>query len=1216
MSEVASDTAQAPPGPPPLEAAQGLRGVRTYLFSVVLAVAFLAVLLGYFLSESHRQALAETETTTRNLVQVIESRLHGDLDRASGILDFVAGEFSAVALSSLPARDKALHAAHLPSLLRRFPSVAQINVFDTAGDLQLSSNPDTPSFNIADLPSFKPLRDDPQAGLIFSDAQISRSTGHRALVISRALRDRKDRFIGVVAAVINLDEYVSMFGDLDVGPQGISLIRRSDNSQLVLRQPPGADKNFTQPLPRDNPIRQRIEAGEKSGTLWLVASTDGVSRLASFQKLEDYPFYVQVAQAEAHYLAAWHTQARMAGVASLVFALLMAYSLHRVLRNAAGNRLLLRQLRQNNETLAVSEARQRALFEHAHIPILLIDPQDGAIIDANQAAENFYGYRRQTLRQMPISDINQWAPEQIQAEMSLARLEQRDSFHFPHRLASGEIRQVEVHSGPLEVGGRILLYSFIQDITARKAAELALATETARLRALLQTASDGIHILDSSGHLVECSHSFATMLGYSDAETAGLHVSDWDTQFPLEQLREVVLNLIEHPASLETRHRCKDGSAIEVEVNAKGIEIAGVTYLYASSRDITTRKHQEEELVAQRRRLKDILEGTNVGTWEWNIQTGEVFFNERWANIVGYSLDELSPITIDTWHSLGHPDDINLSGELLNKHFAGELPYYECTTRMRHKAGNWVWVLDRGRVSQRSSDGKPLQMSGTHQDISAQKQYEATLEEARREADAANQAKSRFLTTMSHEIRTPMNGILGMAQLLLTPQLQDVDRRDYARTILNSGETLLTLLNDILDFSKIEAGKYELESSPLEPQQLLRETQALFLATASRKGLSLESEWNGPQQRYLGDPHRLRQMLANLVGNAIKFTAHGRIRIACREIERAGPAEGTATLEFSVTDSGIGLAADKLPLLFQPFTQADSSTTRQFGGSGLGLSIIKSLADLMGGEVGADSTPGQGSRFWFRIRAEAVAAGADSRQAGRPGAAEDAREGVLPRFEGRVLVTESNPASQRVIAALLKMLGLTCEVVEDGQQCIAAHTGGAPADLILMDLQMPVMNGCTATARIRAWEQENHQVRRPIIALTADVYADDRAHCLACGMDDFLAKPVDFELLTAMLGRWLPALPIAPGDAAAGPRTQLLPDGPRIAAVLAEIMPLLELQKFSAIKRFQELQSLVEGTAVADEIADTSQLLAEFQFDLALERLRRIAATQGWEDKR
>jgi PAS domain S-box-containing protein len=1082
MSDVPSNTAQATPGPPPPAAAQGLH-VRTYVFSVGLAVAFLAVLLGYFLWESHRQALSEAETTTRNLVQVIESRLHGDLDRVSGILDFVAGEFSAVAVSSLPARDKALHAAHLPSLLRRFPAVAQINVFDTAGDLQLSSNPATQRFNIADRPSFKPLRDDPQAGLIFSDAQISRSTGHRALVISRALRDRKDGFIGVVAAVINLDEYASLFGGLDVGPQGISLIRRSDNSQLVLRQPPGADKNFNQPLPRDNPIRQRIEAGEKSGTLWLVASTDGVSRLASFRKLEDYPFYVQVAQAEAHYLAAWRTQARLAGVASLVFALLMAYSLHRVLRNAAGNRLLLRQLQQNNETLAASEARQRALFEHAHIPILLIDPQDGAIIDCNVAAERFYGYRQQTLRQMPISDINQLAPEQIQAEMALARLEQRDSFHFPHRLASGEIRQVEVHSGPLEVGGRILLYSFIQDITARKAAELALVTETARLYALLQTASDGIHILDASGHLVECSHSFATMLGYSDAETPGLHVSDWDTEFSREQLREVVLKLIEHPATLETRHRRKDGSAIEVEVNAKGIEIAGTSYLYASSRDITARK-----------------------------------------------------------------------------------------------------------------------------------QAEAQLEAALASAQAANQAKSRFLATMSHEIRTPMNGILGMAQLLLTPQLQDIDRRDYARTILNSGETLLTLLNDILDFSKIEAGKCELESSPLEPQQLLRETQALFFATASRKGLSLESEWSGPPQRYLGDPHRLRQMLANLVGNAIKFTAHGRVRIAGREIERAGPEEGTATLEFSVTDSGIGIATDKLALLFQPFTQADSSTTRQFGGSGLGLSIVKRLADLMGGEVGADSTPGQGSRFWFRIRAEAVAAGADSRQAGRPCAAEDAREGVLPRFEGRILVTESNPASQRVIAALLKMLGLTCEVVEDGEQCVAAHTGGEPADLILMDLQMPVMNGCTATARIRAWEQENHQVRLPIIALTADAYADDRAHCLACGMDDFLTKPVDFDVLAAMLGRWLPALPFAPGDAAAGP--QRLPEGPRIAAVLAEIMPLLDLQKFSAIKRFQELQSLVEGTAVADEITEIGQLLAEFQFDLALEHLRRIAATQGWEDKR
>jgi signal transduction histidine kinase len=205
---------------------------------------------------------------------------------------------------------------------------------------------------------------------------------------------------------------------------------------------------------------------------------------------------------------------------------------------------------------------------------------------------------------------------------------------------------------------------------------------------------------------------------------------------------------------------------------------------------------------------------------------------------------------------------------------------------------------------------------------------------------ASTQAKSDFLATMSHEIRTPMNGILGMAQLLLMPELKDSDRRDYARTILNSGLTLLTLLNDILDLSKVEAGKFKLEAIALEPRQILHETQALFAEAASRKGLAIEADWVGPAQRYVSDPHRLRQMLSNLVGNAIKFTQKGHVRIEGRELERDGQ---TAVLEFSVSDTGMGVPKEKQSALFQAFMQADSSTTRQFGGSGLGLSIVRSL---------------------------------------------------------------------------------------------------------------------------------------------------------------------------------------------------------------------------------------------------------------------------------
>jgi signal transduction histidine kinase len=251
------------------------------------------------------------------------------------------------------------------------------------------------------------------------------------------------------------------------------------------------------------------------------------------------------------------------------------------------------------------------------------------------------------------------------------------------------------------------------------------------------------------------------------------------------------------------------------------------------------------------------------------------------------------------------------------------------------------------------------------------------LEEARRAAEVASEAKTRFLATMSHEIRTPMNGVLGMAQLLLMPGVTDEERTEYARTILASGETLLTLLNDVLDLSRVEAGRFELHLGVFQPAQLIAETQMLFFGQAQNKGLAMENAWHGdPDLRCSGDRVRLRQMLANLIGNAVKFTQHGSVRTEGRLIASEA---SMLELEFSVTDTGIGIPADKISELFTPFTQVDSSSTRQHGGSGLGLSIVRNLAELMGGTAGIESDVGQGTRAWFRIRVEALAVGEESR---------------------------------------------------------------------------------------------------------------------------------------------------------------------------------------------------------------------------------------------
>jgi PAS domain S-box-containing protein len=676
------------------------------------------------------------------------------------------------------------------------------------------------------------------------------------------------------------------------------------------------------------------------------------------------------------------------------------------------------------------------------------------------------------------------------------------------------------------------------DQEAAKSAQEATARERVILRTLIDTIPDLVWLKDPRGVYLACNRRFEAFFGAPEKAIVGKTDHDFIDRELADLFRaHDAIAMKKGAASINEEEVtfASDGHRELLETTKAPMrDTAGnLVGVLGIGHDITEHRAVADKLVTQQRRLQSILDGTDVGTWEWNVQTGATVFNERWAEIIGYRLAELEPISIQTWIDSVHPDDLERSNHLLEAHFAGRSDFYDCEVRMRHRDGHWVWVHDRGRVATRTSDGKPLLMAGTHQDITFRKETEveltryrqqledlvqertAELDKARIAAEAANRAKSAFLANMSHELRTPMNGVLGMIELA-SRRMSDPRGLEQLRKAKESAEHLLGVLNDILDISKIEADRLSLETVRFTLADVLRKLVGLLGHRAEEKRIELAVDIEPELGRIplLGDPLRIGQVLLNLTGNAIKFTEQGSIVLRGRVLDD-GPAG--VHLRIEVADTGIGIAPADLDRLFAAFEQADGSTTRRYGGTGLGLAISKRLVTMMGGEIGVESAPGRGSTFWFTVRL-----GRDAEPVAAPSVAvhDGAEALVKARFSGcRVLLAEDEPVNQEVSRCLLEGAGLVVDLAEDGRQAIDLARRNCYA-VILMDMQMPVMNGVDAAQAIRALPEH---ARTPILAMTANALDEHRQVCLAAGMNDHIAKPVVPEMLFETLLKWMSA---------------------------------------------------------------------------------------------
>jgi len=691
---------------------------------------------------------------------------------------------------------------------------------------------------------------------------------------------------------------------------------------------------------------------------------------------------------------------------------------------------------------------------------------------------------------------------------------------------------------PIIMEDKALLAGYTIDITDQKLAEEGLRSSEALYHSMVETSQDMIWQCDTEGKFTYLNLAWEQTTGYELQEMLGTEFSAFQTPSSavnsrLEFARLMEGESIEH---YEATHITKAGNEISLIFNAMCLfdEQSEITGVSGTAHDITYRKQAEKELrqakaeaEAAQEQLSLSAKAGGVAFWEYDVINNKLHWDDQMYLLYGVLPDTFENV-YQAWEAVLHPDDVVRVNEDVRKALSDEKEY-ELDFRVVWPDCSIHTISAAGKV-QRDTAGQAVRMIGVNWDITRAKQAEEAIRLISRQVkeknselnaaliatEQANAAKSQFLSNMSHEIRTPLNAIIGFSALLLNISLPP-RQNDYVGKIHSAGELLLNIINDILDFSKVDARQLKMEQIAFRPAIIIDNVISMVEQKAREKGLSLPVDTSTEIATYLiGDPHRLTQIMVNLLGNAIKFTDCGEVALTLELLKQD---VGRQQIRFSIRDTGIGLSAEQIGKLFQPFTQADESTTRRFGGTGLGLSICKQLVELMDGEIWCESIPGQGSTFrftaWF-----GVGQASEVEQFTYDGALSLREMSTTFDFSKfHILLVEDNEVNQQLAIELLRDTGIVVEVASNGSDAVALVTGGTSVfDLVLMDIQMPVMDGYEATRLIRA---DNRFATLPIIAMTAHALLTEQQKILQSGMDAHITKPIDARAMLRVIGSFL-----------------------------------------------------------------------------------------------